>query len=163
DAAGNWTYTANNNQTAIQKLGAGQSITDSFTAVSSDGTANQAVTVTIFGTNDAPVLTAGNALNYTENQAATAISPAATVTDVDSANFNGGSLTVAFTANGTSADLLTIFNQGTGAGQIGVSGNTISFAGNTIGTFSGGTNGTDLVVTFTSNAATPAAAQALLD
>src|SRR5438094_448860 len=44
DAAGNWTYTADDSQTAIQQLGAGQSITDSFTAVSSDGTASQTVT-----------------------------------------------------------------------------------------------------------------------
>src|SRR5207237_1443765 len=56
DAAGNWTYTAADGQTAIQQLGAGQSITDSFTAVSSDGTASQLVTVTIHGTNDVPVL-----------------------------------------------------------------------------------------------------------
>src|SRR5205823_357892 len=56
DAAGNWTYTAADGQTAIQQLGAGQSITDSFTAVSSDGTASQLVTVTINGTNDVPVL-----------------------------------------------------------------------------------------------------------
>ncbi|WP_418147726.1 VCBS domain-containing protein [Variovorax paradoxus] len=55
-ADGNWTYTANNGQAAIQQLGAGQSINDSFTAVSSDGTASRVVTVTIAGTNDAPVL-----------------------------------------------------------------------------------------------------------
>src|SRR5437868_4165935 len=36
--------------------GAGQSITDSFTAVSSDGSASQLVTVTINGTNDVPVI-----------------------------------------------------------------------------------------------------------
>jgi VCBS repeat-containing protein len=57
-ADGNWTYTADNGQSAIQQLGAGQSISDSFTAVSSDGTASQVVTVTIAGTNDAPVLSA---------------------------------------------------------------------------------------------------------
>src|SRR5258708_14026747 len=39
-----------------QQLGAGQSLTDSFTAVSSDGTANRVVTVTIHGTNDVPVI-----------------------------------------------------------------------------------------------------------
>ncbi|TJX77025.1 MAG: adhesin, partial [Mesorhizobium sp.] len=55
DAAGNWTYSADDAQTAIQQLGAGQSITDSFTAVSSDGTASQLVTVTINGANDVPV------------------------------------------------------------------------------------------------------------
>ena len=56
DAAGNWTYTADDSQTAIQQLGASDSITDSFTAVSSDGTASQLVTVTIHGTNDAAVI-----------------------------------------------------------------------------------------------------------
>src|SRR5205814_1282005 len=56
NAAGNWTYTADDSQTAIQQLGAGQSITDSFTAVSSDGSASQLVTVTIHGTNDTPIV-----------------------------------------------------------------------------------------------------------
>src|SRR5262245_17168536 len=65
-ADGTWTYTADNSQTAIQKLGAGQSITDSFTAVSSDGTASQLVTVTIIGTDDAPVVTPGAAVVVSE-------------------------------------------------------------------------------------------------
>src|SRR5258708_3245027 len=51
---GSWSYTADDSQTAIQQLGAGQSLTDSFTAVSSDGTANRVVTVTIHGTNEVP-------------------------------------------------------------------------------------------------------------
>src|SRR5207237_1364453 len=54
-ASGAWTYSADDSQAAIQQLGAGQSLTDSFTAVSSDGTASQLVTVTIHGTNDVPV------------------------------------------------------------------------------------------------------------
>ena len=58
-ADGSWSYSASNSQAAIQQLGAGQSLTDSFTAVSLDGTASQVVTVTINGTNDAPVLSAG--------------------------------------------------------------------------------------------------------
>src|SRR5207249_945031 len=56
DAAGNWTYTAADSQTAIQQLGAGQSITDSFTAVSSHAPPGPLPTVTIHGTNDTPVL-----------------------------------------------------------------------------------------------------------
>ena len=70
-----------------------------------------------------------------------------TVGDIDSANFNGGSLTVAFSANGTSSDQLTIVNQGNADGQINVSGanlfyNPVGGTGNTqIGTFSGGANG----------------------
>src|SRR5205085_2320674 len=55
-ANGNWTYSGDNTQAAIQQLGAGQTLTDSFTAVSSDGSNSQLVTVTIHGTNDVPVI-----------------------------------------------------------------------------------------------------------
>jgi VCBS repeat-containing protein len=54
DAAGHWTYAASDVQAAIQQLGAGQSLTDSFTATSLDGTKTQLVTVTVSGTNDVP-------------------------------------------------------------------------------------------------------------
>ena len=40
DADGNWTYEADNSQTAIQQLGAGQTLTETFTIVSQDGTAS---------------------------------------------------------------------------------------------------------------------------
>ena len=52
-ANGTWSYSSNDFQTSIQQLGTGVSVTDSFTAVSSDRTASQLVTVTIHGTNDA--------------------------------------------------------------------------------------------------------------
>src|SRR5205085_74860 len=55
-ANGSWTYSADDSQTAIQQLRAGQPITDSFTHVTSDGTASQTITVTINGTNDVPVI-----------------------------------------------------------------------------------------------------------
>ncbi|WP_210241866.1 VCBS domain-containing protein [Bradyrhizobium elkanii] len=83
DAAGNWTYTADDSQTAIQQLGAGQSITDSFTAVSSDGTASQLVTVTIHGTNDAATITGTATGSVTEDGTLTA-GNTLTVNDVDS-------------------------------------------------------------------------------
>ena len=125
--------------------------------------------VTIGNANHAPVVDLDSAatgtsavLSYIENGAPKAIVPSALVSDADSADFNGGSLTVAFAANGTSADQLTIGSQGNGAGQIGISGSTISYGGTVIGTFSGGTNGADLNIAFTSNSATPAAVQALL-
>src|SRR5258706_5551220 len=54
-ADGHWSYSADNTQTAIQQLGAGQSLTDSFTAVSSDGTASQQITDIGSGTNCTPV------------------------------------------------------------------------------------------------------------
>jgi hypothetical protein len=40
----------------------------------------------------APVLTAGGVLNYTENQAATAIDPGVTVTDADSATLTSATV-----------------------------------------------------------------------
>ena len=60
--------------------------------------------MTVAPVNDAPVMTNGVAagtgaiLNYAENDAATAVAPAAIVNDVDSADFSGGSLTVHFAA-----------------------------------------------------------------
>ncbi|MFB2776580.1 VCBS domain-containing protein [Shewanella xiamenensis] len=57
DANGQWRYSADNSQSAIQQLKAGETLTDSFTVTSADGT-NHAVTVTLTGSNDAPVLTA---------------------------------------------------------------------------------------------------------
>src|SRR5439155_1495866 len=47
--------------------------------------------------NDAPTITAGGTLNYTENQAATAIDTTVVVNDVDNANLNGA--TVQLTTN----------------------------------------------------------------
>ncbi len=66
DAAGNWTYTASNGQSAIQALAAGATITDSFTVYSFDGSNSQVVTVTITGTNDAAVITGTASGSVTE-------------------------------------------------------------------------------------------------
>jgi len=81
-ADGHWTYSADNTQTAIQQLGDGESLTDSFTAVSADGT-TKVVTVTIHGTNDAPVLTiADTSANVAEDGTVTDTG-ALSFTDVD--------------------------------------------------------------------------------
>ena len=80
----------------------------------------------------------------------------------NSANFDTGTLTVSFAAGSDSAeDVLAIRNEGSGAGQISVSGGNVSYGGTLIGTFTGGSGGANLIVTFNSNT-TPAAAQALL-
>ncbi|WP_170181811.1 DUF4347 domain-containing protein [Phreatobacter stygius] len=86
----------------------------------------------------------------------------ATVADPDSANFDGGTVTVAITGNRVvGEDVLGIANQGTGPGQIGLSGGNVTFGGVTIGAFTGGSGANDLVVTLDSDA-TPAAVQALV-
>jgi hypothetical protein len=65
---------------------------------------------TITGTNDAPVVTAGHAMSYTENQAAIAIDSLITVSDVDTANL--ASATVQITGNYVNGqDVLGFTNQ----------------------------------------------------
>ncbi|MEK7993999.1 MAG: VCBS domain-containing protein, partial [Planctomycetota bacterium] len=68
--AGAWTYAADTTQAAIQALGLGETLTDSFTAVTEDGT-TQVVTVTITGTNDAAVIAGDTTGDVTEDAAAT--------------------------------------------------------------------------------------------
>jgi len=53
-STGEWTYEADNSQDAIQALVENQSIEETFTVTSSDGSQTQVVTITINGTNDAP-------------------------------------------------------------------------------------------------------------
>jgi VCBS repeat-containing protein len=78
---GAWTYTASNSNAAIQALGAGEILTDSFTAVSADGT-TQVVTVTINGANDVPTITGDTTGDVTEDGTLTATGALA-VTDTD--------------------------------------------------------------------------------
>lgn len=85
----------------------------------------------------------------------------ASIVDPHTASYNSGTLTVTLTANGTADDRVEIRNTGTGPGQIGVSGNDVTYGGITIGSFSGGVGIAPLMVTF-NNAATPVAAEALL-
>ena len=83
DAAGNWTYTLNNADPAVQALGAGQTLPNEvFVVRSIDGsTAN--VSVTITGTNDAAVIT-GSAVGAVTEDATLAASGSLAATDIDS-------------------------------------------------------------------------------
>lgn len=92
---------------------------------------------------------------------AVALDGDATLADPYTANYSGVTLTATITANGSADDRLAIRNTGAGAGQIGVSGSSVTYGGTAIGTFAGGTGTVPLVVTFNA-AAAPDAAQALL-
>ena len=59
-SAGVWTYTLDNTNAAVQALAANQTLTDTFTVTSIDGTA-QVITVTINGADDAAVVADFNA------------------------------------------------------------------------------------------------------
>ena len=64
-AAGVWTYTLDNSNPAVQALNVGQTLTDTLTAITVDGTA-QLVTITINGANDAAVITGAASGSVTE-------------------------------------------------------------------------------------------------
>ena len=126
--------------------------------VFTQGTAKLKVQVGVT-VNRAPVIAGfGGQVTASQNGPAIILDNDVTVTDVDSANFAGGSLTVAITANSEAVDRIEIKNTGNAAGHIGISGNTIKYGNKIIGTFAGTTT---LVVTLNGNA-TPQAVQALL-
>ena len=117
--------------------------------------------VTVAAVNDDPVVTLpGAPVTYYSGGSAVVVDTSATVSDVDSTNFFSGDLRVGFMSGGTANDVLAIRNQGTGAGEIAVSGSTVSYEGATIGTFSGGTGGALLDINLNTSA-TPEAVQAL--
>jgi large repetitive protein len=84
DAAGNWSYSANNNQAAIQALDAGETLTDTLTVTTADGTTHD-ITITIHGAEDAPIVGGTNTGAVTEDGTSTA-SGTLTITDVDTSD-----------------------------------------------------------------------------
>jgi hypothetical protein len=84
-----------NNNAAVQALNVGDTLTDTFTVHSQDGTAQQ-VTVTIDGANDTPVVAAGNNLNFDANtRQPVAIDPALTLHDVDNTTLASAKVSIA--------------------------------------------------------------------
>ncbi|HYI47410.1 MAG TPA: Ig-like domain-containing protein [Allosphingosinicella sp.] len=127
-------------------------------------TLSQAVTPV----NDAPVIAnfTGDFQNHFEGDAPRLLDivpNAALVTDVDSSNFDGGSLTVAITAGGDPAeDELGVSAGGLITTDPVAVGNTVSYNGTVIGTYtSDGKNGAPLTILFDADA-TPAAVAALI-
>lgn len=102
------------------------------------------------------------ALGYDFASLPRVLSPGATLTDSNSLTFASGQLKIEFAAGNTANDRLGIRHQGTGAGQIGVAADAVTFGGVPIGTLTGGGTGSaPLIVTFNA-AATPAAVQAVM-
>jgi len=102
---------------------------DTFTYTLNGGS-TATVNVTVNSVNDNPVAVAGATLSYTENQAATAITPALTLSDVDSANLTGATVSIGPGFN-TAQDVLAFTNQNgitgsyvAGTGVLTLSGNS---------------------------------------
>ncbi len=126
--------------------------------VFSQGTATLKVQVGVT-VNQAPLIT--NFRSYvtaSQDGPAVILDDDVKVTDVDSPNFAGGILTIDITVNAEVPDRIEIKNTGNAAGQIGITGNTIKYGNQIIGTFSGTTT---LTVTLNGNA-TPKGVTALL-
>jgi hypothetical protein len=120
------------------------------------------VGVDLSGVIDAPTIATldGDTLTYTEGDGAQTLDQgaAAVVTDADSADFDGGTLTVAVTAATANEDL-SIDTNGTG---VSISGGTVRVGGLAIGTItSDGQNGANLTISFNANA-TPATISTLI-
>ncbi len=157
DGSGDATFST----TLTATVAAGEFITATATVDNGGGsygdTSEFGLNVTAAVVPDAPVITNldGDTLAYTEGAGAQVIdqSTNAAVSDVDSSDFDTGTLTVSFTAGSTSSeDVLSIRDQGAGASNITVVGSTVSYGGTQIGTFTGGSSGAALVITLDSDA-----------
>ncbi|MCA6123305.1 VCBS domain-containing protein [Bradyrhizobium sp. WSM 1704] len=119
--SGHWTYALVHDR--VDQLAAGQIAYDTLTVTTADGT-TQAITIEVNGTNDAPVVTANDLLlTYVPHGDAVAIVDTVSVSDIDSSDFDGGSLTATITDGRHDGDLLTI----TADDFISVSGTTVMF------------------------------------
>ena len=76
-----------------------------------------------------------------------------------STDFDGGTLSL---TGLVAEDTVSVRNQGTNTGEIGLSDFSVTYAGTTIGTLAGGIAGSDLVITF-NDAATAASIEALIE
>jgi hypothetical protein len=117
----------------------------------------ESAVLTVVPVNDNPAITLSGSLGYKRNDPAVALAPNATVTDPDSANFDGGVLRVRIASGYSSNDTLAIGNGFTvdSLGRV-LQGTTI------IGTrMSYGIDANELVVTLNSNA-TKSVVQALV-
>ncbi|WP_425404060.1 VCBS domain-containing protein [Hwanghaeella sp.] len=106
DAAGNWTYDLDNVNPAVQALAGGETLTDSFTVTSSDGTETQSVVVTVTGTNDAPTLTAAIADDTATEGTFFSLDVSGNFEDVDASD------TLVFSATGLPSGLTIDQNSG---------------------------------------------------
>ncbi|MGD1937895.1 MAG: calcium-binding protein [Cyanophyceae cyanobacterium] len=153
----------------------GSSADDGEGVSGADGVGSNQNTNDVYGTIiaaaalEAPVLAnLAEQVTYTDNALALGaqiLDGDVSVTDVDSSNFDGGSVIVEYVDGGFEEDQLGIQNIGTGTGQISVFGSTVSFGGVAIGVISpseNGVNGAELLVEL-NGAATPAAVEALVE
>lgn len=104
---GTWDYEVNNALSAVQALAEGETITETWTVTSADGTATGTIEVTITGTNDDPVVSGVSSGSVTED-GTLSVSGQLTETDVDTSD------THSWTVEGGSGDYGTLSVDGSG-------------------------------------------------
>ncbi|MFB2552432.1 VCBS domain-containing protein [Ensifer soli] len=82
-STGGWRYTLDNGRAATQALAHGEQATETLTVRSLDGTATRTITVTVTGTNDAPVVSGPVAGTAVEDGTASTLSALAGASDRD--------------------------------------------------------------------------------
>ena len=95
NTSGSWSYEADNSQSAIQSLGSGDTLTETLSIQSADGT-TQNIVITINGINDAAVISGTTTGSLNEEDASTLNATGSlTVTDTDSgeASFTAATVT----------------------------------------------------------------------
>lgn len=107
--------------------------------------------------NPAPAISIENhgLMTFAEGGAPLVIAPGAIVSS-GAATFPGDKVTVSIIANRSAHDVLSIRNDGTGPGQIGVSGNKITYGGQIIASYGGGSGIAPLTITLNASATVPA-------
>ena len=124
--------------------------TVSMTLTDGDGgTSNTAVrSIDVVASNDAPVMTASRTtVSYTEGGAPAVVDNRIVVSDVDSADFSGGRLTVTAAVGGQSSDRFGI--QASGPVSVNSVTKQVLYNGTVIGVYAGTTT---FIITFNGNA-----------
>jgi hypothetical protein len=119
--------------------------------------ATESASLTVTPVNDPPALVLGGAIGYTHDAAAITLASAATVTDIDSVNFDGGRLRVRITDGASSANRLLI-----GAGFAVDANNNVLQGATIIGRRTANGFGTNELIVLFNTSATPTVAQQLV-
>ncbi|TNE67574.1 MAG: hypothetical protein EP335_01335 [Alphaproteobacteria bacterium] len=146
DANGDWTYDLNSSNADVQGMVVGETLTDTITVTSADGT-EQDIAITIDGANDAPTLSGLTTLEYTEGDGVTVIDSDVTFFDADS-DFDGATLKI---SGWLPEDGARVSYTGTGPGQIDFSAGYFTFGGTPFATVAVSSD-TSYLFTFNENA-----------
>nr|WP_249159653.1 VCBS domain-containing protein [Bradyrhizobium tropiciagri] len=124
---GHWTYALVHDR--VDQLAAGQIEHDTLTVTTADGT-TQVITIEVNGTNDAPVVSAKDVGQpFVPDGDAVPLVHSVSVNDIDSSNFDGGSLSASIVEGRHDGDLLTVATDD----YISVSGTTVMFDADGLG------------------------------